>query len=377
MFVDANFDGGNIDVADCRENGEFELRIRPDSASSHAQWFYFRVLGAGGHHCKFSILNAGEASYPEAWTDGSVVMSRNQVDWFRVPTAYADGCLTFSYKCPFEVLYVALSPPYSYDRHQDLINNALATETCRLAAVVQSVQGRPVEVLQIGDAPEKSPAVWVIARQHPGEPMAEWFMEGLIERLLSSPDPMTTKLRKTLRFFLVPNMNPDGSIAGNLRTNAAGVDLNRAWAAPDEQVSPEVAGVMHLMKERGVDLFLDIHGDEEFRFVFAAGCEGIPDFCERMAKNDQNFRQDFQSANADFLTRNGYPSDPPGGADLSIACNQIGHRFRCLSMTIEMPFKENAARVNDPEGWGIRHSKELGAAILYPIAKKFQLTGTT
>lgn len=371
MFVDANFDGGNIDVADCRESGEIELFIRPDTASSHAQWFYFRVLGAGGKHCKFSILNAGKASYPEAWAEGSVVISCNQMDWFRVPTHYADGRLTFSYECPFEVLYVALSPPYSYDRHQSLISKALAKDTCSLAGVVQSVQGRPVEVLKIGDAPESSPAVWVIARQHPGEPMAEWFMEGLIERLLSSPDPQTKKLVKSLRFFLVPNMNPDGSIAGNLRTNAAGVDLNRAWASPDDQDSPEVAGVLHLMDEQGVDMFLDIHGDEEFRFVFGAGCEGIPDFSEQMAADDHNFRRNFQSANADFSIRNGYPPNEPGSADLSIACNQIGHRFRCFSLTIEMPFKENAARQNDPEGWGISHSKDLGAAILYPISQKF------
>ena len=38
----------------------------------------------------------------------------------------------------------------------------------------------------------------------------------------------------------VPNMNPDGSWRGHLRTNAAGANLNREWAAPSAQRSPEV-----------------------------------------------------------------------------------------------------------------------------------------
>lgn len=28
-------------------------------------------------------------------------------------------------------------------------------------------------------------AIWIIARQHPGETMAQWFTEGLIDQLLS------------------------------------------------------------------------------------------------------------------------------------------------------------------------------------------------
>ena len=37
-------------------------------------------------------------------------------------------------------------------------------------------------------------------------------------------------------------MNPDGSVLGNLRTNAAGANLNREWLQPLER-SPEVLAV--------------------------------------------------------------------------------------------------------------------------------------
>jgi len=39
--------------------------------------------------------------------------------------------------------------------------------------------------LTIGKAGMGKKAIWIIARQHPGETMAQWFTEGLIDQLLS------------------------------------------------------------------------------------------------------------------------------------------------------------------------------------------------
>ncbi|MDC0739581.1 M14-type cytosolic carboxypeptidase [Cognatishimia sp. SS12] len=373
MYIDAGFDGGNIEVVSCDNPRAIDLKIQPDTRSGHAQWFYFRVLGGAGQQCCFRIVNAGDAAYPEAWPDGSVVLSVDGENWFRAPTRYADSLLTFEHNNESDVLYVALSPPYSAAQHQALVGRALSSEFCRLHAAIPTVEGRTIEVLALGNHAADAPAIWIIARQHPGEPMAEWFMEGLIDRLIDPQDALATKLRQSLAFYLVPNMNPDGSVAGHLRTNAAGIDLNRAWADPSPETCPEVAGVRALMDQRGVDAFLDIHGDEEFRFVFAAGCEGIPGFTEEMAEQDRKFRVNFRAENPDFSVKNGYPPDAPGAADLSIACSQIGHRFGCLAMTIEMPFKDNAARPDPIAGWGVDHSKALGRAVLAPIAKHFDL----
>jgi murein tripeptide amidase MpaA len=44
-------------------------------------------------------------------------------------------------------------------------------------------------------------------------------------------------------------MNPDGSWRGHLRTNAAGANLNREWAAPSAERSPEVLLVRNKMDQ--------------------------------------------------------------------------------------------------------------------------------
>jgi murein tripeptide amidase MpaA len=56
--------------------------------------------------------------------------------------------------------------------------------------------------------------VWFIGRQHPGETMAEWWMQGLLARLTDPTDALAVKLRALATFHLIPNMNPDGSVKG-------------------------------------------------------------------------------------------------------------------------------------------------------------------
>ena len=48
----------------------------------------------------------------------------------------------------------------------------------------------------------------------------------------------------------VPNMNPDGSWRGHLRTNASGANLNREWLEPSAERSPEVLAVRNFMDEQ-------------------------------------------------------------------------------------------------------------------------------
>jgi murein tripeptide amidase MpaA len=56
-----------------------------------------------------------------------------------------------------------------------------------------------MSLLRITDAHVATPLalrkeIWLIARQHPGESMAEWFVEGFLERLLDDADPLARVL---------------------------------------------------------------------------------------------------------------------------------------------------------------------------------------
>src|SRR3546814_13823603 len=90
--------------------------------------------------------------------------------------------------------------------------------------------------------------------------MAEWWTEGALERLTDVADPVARSLRRKARFHIVPNMNTDGSFRGHLRTNAAGVKLNREWPAPSLERSPEVHHLLERMKRTGGDFGMGIGG---------------------------------------------------------------------------------------------------------------------
>src|SRR3546814_8832028 len=86
-------------------------------------------------------------------------------------------------------------------------------------------------------------------------------MEGALEMLADTGNATTTALLGACTFHIVPNMNPDGSCRGHLRTNSEGVNLNREWHAPSADKSPEVLVVRNAMDETGVDVAMDVHGD--------------------------------------------------------------------------------------------------------------------
>ncbi len=370
MKISSAFDAGNIEIVSLFDPENIELKIRKDSAADFFQWFYFRILEVKGLDLKINILNASGSAFPEGWIDYQAVVSYDRITWFRVPTTYDGKKLIIEFMPEYNSVYLAYFAPYSHDQHLNLLSTAQMSPNALLVNLGKTVEGRDLDMLVIGDdLDESKKRVWVIARQHPGETMAEWFVEGFLSRLLDEHDPISKKLLQKAVFYVVPNVNPDGSVLGNLRTNAAGENLNRAWANPDVEKSPEVYHILKTMELTGVDLNLDIHGDETLPYTFVSSIEGIPSYGKKLKMLDETFSASWERITPDFQTQHGYPKNEAGKANLSICSKAIGEKFKCLSMTIEMPFKDNANLPDEIFGWSAERSIRLGASVLNPIAE--------
>lgn len=364
IAVSSAFDGGAIELVRADSADDIEVRIRKDVQADFAQWFYFRVSGVRGQQVRIRFSNAAACTYPRGWENYSVVGSYDRRDWWRVPTSFKDGVLEIEQKIDADQIYYAYFEPYRHDRHLDLIAVCQMKPNVTVERLALTAQGRDVDCINIGTGPAQ---VWVIARQHPGETMAEWFVEGMIERLLVQGDDKVEQLLKLATFRLLPNMNPDGSALGNLRTNATGANLNREWFDPSMLRSPEVLGVRDAMIDKGVDLFIDAHGDEALPYVFVSGCEMLPTFTDRQRAAQQAFIDDFKAASLEFQDKVGYPVGRYQQDALKLASKWVGNRFGCVSLTLEMPFKDNAHHPDPSVGWNGERSKQLGAAILDPM----------
>lgn len=372
MHISQNFDGGNIEIVSAESASDIRLNIRHDKDSEFYQWFYFRLSGARGVACTLKILNAAGAAYPKGFEDYRVAYSYDRQQWHRWPTALVDSELTIEITPEQDSLYFAYFTPYSMERHADLIARSLQSPRCSLEVLGQSLDGQDIDLLKVsGGGSQPTKQCWLIARQHPGETMAQWWMEGALEWLLDVENEQSRALLERCTFYIVPNMNPDGSRRGHLRTNAAGRNLNREWADPALDSAPEVYVVREAMARGGVDFFLDVHGDESLPYCFIAGVEGLAGWDANSQAQLDFYKNRLAELNPDFQTVVGYPPKAPGEANLTMAGGHVGERYGCLAMTLEMPFKDTTATPDEAVGWNGPRSKRLAHSCLVAIGDYF------
>ncbi len=235
LSISSAFDGGNIRLV-AIEGDRIDLEIVKDHQSDFYQWFYFRrdrrrrpAAGASHPQLRRRRLSArlGQLSRLPVGRPRGLGADRHRLCRRRADDPRRRQRRTAS-GSPISRLtrwsaITSSSPRWLRDAGGPL---SLARPDARRAGD---------RLFPAGGGPLQ---VWLYARQHPGETMAEWWMEGALERLLDDSDPVTRRLREAATFHIVPNMNPDGSRRGHLRTNAAGVNLNREWHAPSARAQP-------------------------------------------------------------------------------------------------------------------------------------------
>jgi len=363
LSITSPHDGGNIRVV-AVEGDLIDLEIARDHQSDFYQWFYFRVTGAAGRALQLRVGNAGGSAYPHGWPNYRACVSYDREEWGRTDTSYEDGVLTIRVKAAADSLWVAYFAPYTMERHHDLVASVLAHPGVEYRSLGQTLDGQEIDYFCMTGGPLQ---LWLYARQHPGETMAEWWMEGALDKLLDPADPVARRLKQACTIHVVPNMNPDGSRRGHLRTNAAGINLNREWHAPTLEKSPEVFHVLARMDETGVDFAMDVHGDEAIPYNFLAGFEGIPSIKDEQLALYHAFSEALVARSPEFQTKHGYEIAKPGKANLSMSTAQLAERFGAISMTLEMPFKDNDDLPDADFGWSPERCRLLARSCLDAI----------
>ncbi len=140
--------------------------------------------------------------------------------------------------------------------------------------MAKSILGHSIDAYLLNDHDNCKAVAVVLARQHPGESVSSWLMEGLAGRLmeLNSPEVL---------WVIVPMVNVDGVVLGNNRTGLLGYDFNRHWYIDKDtnrvNLFPELMGIIRYVKRRQkewsrkVKIFLDLHGHSSQPNVFAFG----------------------------------------------------------------------------------------------------------
>jgi murein tripeptide amidase MpaA len=363
LEIDSAFECGNIEVVSVAGDTA-DLTIRLDSSGPWFQWFYFRVRGGAGLDLVLRIVNAGQSAYPDGWHGYKACVSGDNANWTRADTGFADGVLEIRHRPDANESWFAFFAPYNLARYASWLDAARANPDISVRTVGASVDGRDITTLSLGRG---SKQVWLIGRQHSGETMASWWMEGALARLTDAGDPVAARLRQVATIHMAPLVNIDGVARGNLRGNAAGIDLNRQWHGPDSKTAPEVAAVLAAMDKTGADFALDIHGDETLQHVFTDGCDHDPVATPAQIAGVAAFNAALLKASAAFQTAVGYPVTYGGDCAPGMCNRAVARRYGAIGLTLEMPFKDSLEAPDPVQGWSPAASARMGHHCLEAI----------
>eukprot|EP00057_Strongylocentrotus_purpuratus_P011065 XP_011665539.1 PREDICTED: carboxypeptidase D isoform X2 [Strongylocentrotus purpuratus] len=184
-----------------------------------------------------------------------------------------------------EVVFLMEKEPgmryHHFDEMKEMLNNltSLYPRLTHLQSIGESVEGRPLLVLELGNKPGNHqpgrPEVKFIGSIHGNEPVGRELVLSLANYLLMNygKDDGVTKLLDTTHIHILPSMNPDGSEKTKMlqgtcfgdegKTNANGINLENDYQMNvlnmSADVQPETRAITDWLKSRpftlGVSLF--------------------------------------------------------------------------------------------------------------------------
>ena len=363
LTISSSFDAGNIRVV--RQDGDSaDLEIvQATTCATSINGSTSGVAGAAGREITLRITNCAGSAYPNGWPDYKGVMSLDREQWLRIhDTSYSNGVLTMKLTPPQDVVWIAYFAPYSMERHHDLVTQTAALPGVGYRSLGKSLDGQDIDCLTIGEGPLN---VWLYARQHPGESMAEWWMEGALEKLTDEDDPVARILRKRMHLPRRPEHEPR-RIAPRSSPHQRGRREPQPRMAcavgreePRSAVRPQRDG-----RDRRPTSRWTCMATRRFPRTSSPASRAFPRLPSASSELFELFSETLERLSPDFQRQKGYEIPAPGQANMSMSTTQLAERYGCVSMTLEMPFKDNFDLPDEVYGWSPQRSKYLAFACL-------------
>ncbi len=304
-FIDTSFENASPLWYDLMADGAVRIhllydheRSSPNRAAGHV---HFRIQALAGTHLTLELTNLNNV-----WNGqpGSVakelktlVISEDAQTWRTVETTVLENDrVRLDLTMPGPSLYVARLEPYRISDLNRWLARLAADARTSVETIGQTVQGRPLEIIRIGDA-QAPHRVFLRARAHPWESGGNWIVEGVARRLLQN-DVEVQQFLKRYCLYIMPMANKDGVARGGTRFNLLGKDLNRDWDKPsDVQLAPENAALERWLERmiragQKPELALELHNDGSgLLHLSRPSIAQLNQHLERMANLEKLLRQ--------------------------------------------------------------------------------------
>lgn len=230
-------------------------------------WYAFKLWADMEQEITLALTYPEDVNHryhPKTSTDG---VNFNQMDSsnFFINKKIVEGKPKFS----SATMRLSLSPDTLWISAQELLttsHNEIWTEELSKKSFIsnskagESREGRPINVLKIGESDDKAMIV-VISRQHPPEVTGYLAMQAFVETL-SSDSEDAIAFRKKYNTYVFPLVNPDGVDNGHWRHSMGGIDLNRDWEdfnQPETSIIRDFVNNKVKVSNGKIIFFVDFH----------------------------------------------------------------------------------------------------------------------
>lgn len=222
VTLTADFSAGRMDECKRVAENEFEIVLVPENTPINSSpWYAFKVQAEQNTDIKITMRVRGdEHRYPPK-------ISRDGKTWQLQDYQIRGKRLIMKMTASAKPITIAAQEIINNEYYVDWAKQLTEKNTFTHSILGQSTQGRPIYKIE---SRNENANEWVVilGRQHPPEVTGALALFPFVETLLSSSELSNYFLRK-YNVLVIPNINPDGVEAGNWRSNANGLDLNRDW----------------------------------------------------------------------------------------------------------------------------------------------------
>ena len=299
--ISTNFESGNINhIKNVQRKKDvlvvLEIENEPypkNTKRKYQNWFYFKSNDVQRKAMTYTIQNINV--FGNDWEGFNVCYSYDNKNWKRIKTSFSkkNKTLTWKHRSTKKNVYFAYYPPYTTVMKQKMMMKYKNKKGAKAKTLGKS----KVDALILGNGQLK---IFIVARQHPGESIGSWMIEGFLKEYFS--DVQRKVVEDIFTFYIIPMANPDGVKLGHWYTNKKGQNLNRSWR---HNKTSETNAIKKLMTEKKALLYLDLHGDEGASKHFITSCIESKNkvrepFNDTMAKFCPNFQRE------DYYKRKGH-----------------------------------------------------------------------